>query len=201
MSREEDLAREVEEIFETFRKTGKIFHNIAWETPDEILEAVRLLFGGEIDCDPASNPHAQKKIQAKTFFEDTPERDAFRWDWHGSLFLSPPYEESLIRRFCAKAVDQYRLGNVTKEVILIHSLETNSDYFQALLGECSGVCFLKNLVRWHKGHEATERVLNSVGLSDWHPQYDKRASIVFYLGPGVDKLRKIFSRFGQILAK
>ena len=61
-----------------------------WGTPPDVLELVRILFGGSIDLDPASNAEAQKSVKARWFY--TEQDDALSdepWE-EGSCFLNPP---------------------------------------------------------------------------------------------------------------
>lgn len=43
-----------------------------WYTPEAVAEAVRRVFGGPPDCDPASCPVAQRVIQARRFWSAAP---------------------------------------------------------------------------------------------------------------------------------
>jgi hypothetical protein len=62
-----------------------------WETPDEVLDLVREVFGGEIDLDPCSvkgNPTGA----GEHFY---PPLDGLAMSWHGRVFLNPPYGRAL----------------------------------------------------------------------------------------------------------
>jgi phage N-6-adenine-methyltransferase len=71
-----------------------------WYTPVKYLDLVRIVFGGEIDLDPASTEFANKTVQAKRIF--TVEDDGLSQEWGGKVWLNPPYGKA-ISKFVAKA--------------------------------------------------------------------------------------------------
>ena len=48
--------------------------NPKWFTPEEVLAAVRMTFGGAIDLDPASCPEAQTRVRAAVFYDEECQR-------------------------------------------------------------------------------------------------------------------------------
>jgi hypothetical protein len=66
-----------------------------WYTPDAILALVRAVLG-TIDVDPASCDVAQARVQARTYY--TLADDGLRQEWHGKIFLNPPYTSGEIPR-------------------------------------------------------------------------------------------------------
>jgi hypothetical protein len=61
-----------------------------WYTPARELEAARAVLG-EFDLDPACSHRAQATVRAKKYF--TVEDDGLAQDWHGRVWLNPPYEQ------------------------------------------------------------------------------------------------------------
>lgn len=60
-----------------------------WFTPPWILEKVRVVLGGRIELDPASESEANKYVRAERFF--TKEQDGLSQPWEAdSIFLNPP---------------------------------------------------------------------------------------------------------------
>ena len=57
-------------------------------TPGEIIDAARRAMGG-IDLDAASHWAANRTHQIPDYFDAG--RDAFKHDWHGRVWLNPPY--------------------------------------------------------------------------------------------------------------
>src|SRR5271169_5859416 len=65
---------------------------------------------GWIDLDPASSDHAQKTVQAKKFF--TTADDGLKQEWHGRVFLNPPYAQPLIGCFTDKLLLEFAKGHL-----------------------------------------------------------------------------------------
>jgi hypothetical protein len=70
-----------------------------WFTPGLHVELAREVLGG-FDLDPASHPAAQERIRAKQFL--TPEDNGLAHEWHGRIWLNPPYTQPAIERFVDK---------------------------------------------------------------------------------------------------
>src|SRR5258707_11189392 len=64
-----------------------------WFTPRDIIKAARAALGA-IDLDPASHPHPQSWIRARTFY--TKEQDGLARAWRGRTWLNPPYSRDLL---------------------------------------------------------------------------------------------------------
>jgi hypothetical protein len=58
-------------------------------TPSALIDAVRQVLG-EIDLDPASSTEANKVVQANSIF--TKRTNGLRQEWHGRIFLNPPFD-------------------------------------------------------------------------------------------------------------
>jgi phage N-6-adenine-methyltransferase len=116
-----------------------------WGTPASLIAQVRAFFGGTIACDPASNDAAQEIIQATTYY--TKDSDGLAHNWHGTVWLNPPYSTPLIAQFVAHAIAQYRAGTATSLVILTNNA-TETDWFQALGRAACRICLLDTRVRF-----------------------------------------------------
>jgi DNA N-6-adenine-methyltransferase (Dam) len=123
-------------------------HDDGWYSPEPIVEAFRVLFGGEIDLDPFSCDEAQKVVKARRHF--TKQDDAFKQSWHcKNLFMNPPYDRANIRPAVQKLIDEHRCGNVP-EAGLLTSSNTGTRWWQAAAEAASAVCYPKgNLEYWH----------------------------------------------------
>jgi ParB family chromosome partitioning protein len=55
---------------------------------------------GGIDLDPATHEDAQGTIQAAKYF--TKEHDGLKQEWHGSVWLNPPYAPPLMGQFVTR---------------------------------------------------------------------------------------------------
>jgi hypothetical protein len=116
------------ELAELWQAASFSSESVEWYTPARYFEAVREALG-EIDLDPASNPMANATVGAKHFF--TKEDDGLELDWHGRVFVNPPYGKtddgkSLAGEFCNKAVREYESGNVDACIILVNSLHSQA---------------------------------------------------------------------------
>jgi hypothetical protein len=85
--------------------------NNEWYTPAEYIERARRVMG-VFDLDPASNTIAQERVQASKFF--TKEDDGLVREWHGRVWLNPPYSQPEIGHFIEKLVTEYELGRLTE---------------------------------------------------------------------------------------
>lgn len=89
-----------------------------WYTPIEYIEAAREVMGG-IDLDPATSPDAQERIKAGSFF--TRDDDGLRRDWHGRVWLNPPFAQPAIHHFAQKMADEVKAGHVSQAIMLTHN--------------------------------------------------------------------------------
>jgi ParB-like chromosome segregation protein Spo0J len=82
----------------------KFTGDFEWYTPVEYIElAVEVM--GAIDCDPASCADANKVVGAKVFYSQ--DDDGLKQEWHGRVWLNPPYATDLIRPFTSLLLEKY----------------------------------------------------------------------------------------------
>jgi hypothetical protein len=106
-------------------------------TPARYVEAVRKALGA-IDLDPATNPQAQRVVQAKQCF--TEKDDGLVQEWHGRVFLNPPYHRELAPAFIDKLVEEIDAGHV-KQAILLTNNSTDTDWFDVALCKAAASIF------------------------------------------------------------
>jgi ParB family chromosome partitioning protein len=156
--------------------------NNEWYTPPEFIEAARVLMG-DIDIDPASSDIANETIKANTYY--TEETDGLAWDWHGRVWMNPPYAQPLIAAFCEKLVIDYQQGFVTEACVLVNNA-TETRWFNVLLDESAAVCFVKGRVKF----------LDMQGNPSGAPL---QGQAVLYFGENTVGFNNCFSQFGKVL--
>jgi phage N-6-adenine-methyltransferase len=117
-----------------FRTTFTGYQN--WFTPPQYLELAREVLG-DFDLDPASHIEAQKVIQAKKFF--TAEDDGLSKEWHGRVWLNPPYSSPEVTHFVHKLIDEYKAGRVHEAILLTHNF-TDTKWYQKAALISSNIC-------------------------------------------------------------
>ena len=118
--------------------------DIEWYTPDKYLQAARDVLG-RIDLDPASSVMAQEKVRTDRFF--TIEDDGLHQEWHGNVWLNPPYPQPNIALFASKMVAEFKSGRVKAAVMLTHNY-TDTRWFHELLAAANAICFTRRSHRF-----------------------------------------------------
>lgn len=123
-----------------------------WYTPDEHLRAARDVLG-EIDLDPASSDAAQKIVKAGRYF--TEKDDGLEQEWHGRVWLNPPYAQPAISYFVSKMVKEVTVGRVQAAIMLTHNY-TDTAWFHEAASVADAICFTRGRVKFYdaKGNVA-----------------------------------------------
>lgn len=163
-------------------------------TPIEYVEAVRELFDGNIDLDPATAREVNEKtIRAKNIC--TIDDDGLSKEWHGSVYLNPPggiiNRRSSMFIWYNKLVSEYQAGRVNQAIFLGFNLEilktSQSEDSKAWIGSFP-ICFPKQRISfWDKNFKPQK--------SPSHP------NLLAYLpkdNESIEKFVNIFSKFGAI---
>src|SRR5208337_5588340 len=82
-----------------------------WYTPKEYVDAARSVMEG-IDLDPASCEEANVTVRATRFY--SVDENGLDQEWHGRLWMNPPYTRQLIGQFAEKLVNHYLNGTVSQ---------------------------------------------------------------------------------------
>jgi DNA N-6-adenine-methyltransferase (Dam) len=77
-------------------------------------------------------------VQAKHFY--TKKDNGLEKEWHGNVFLNPPYKQPFIRQFVDKLLEEIAAGHVKQAIMLTHNY-TDTKWFRAAATICSAVCF------------------------------------------------------------
>lgn len=150
--------------------------NNEWYTPAEYIEAAREAMGS-IDTDPASNDIANKVVKAEKYF--TIETDGLSHDWHGNVWMNPPYSSDLITKFIEKLKEQRK--NYEQAIILVNNA-TETQWFYEIVKIASAVCFPKSRVKFYMPDGKTGAPL--------------QGQAVLYVGNNAEKFISAFGGIG-----
>jgi ParB family chromosome partitioning protein len=153
-----------------------------WYTPIKYIELVRDVLG-EIDIDPATSGFGQNRIQAKKHY--TKETNGLKHgnDWHGRMWLNPPYAQPLIQQFTEKTILEIQAGRIQEAIILTHNY-TDTQWFHLLNGVADLICFTRGRIKFE--------------LQDGTIASPTQGSAFFYVGENKQKFIKVFNHIGFI---
>lgn len=152
-----------------------------WYTPVEYIDAARAVLG-QIDLDPASSRQAQSQIKALSFF--TASDSGLDKDWHGNVWLNPPFAQPLIADFVSKMVSEFGAGRVTAAVMLTHNY-TDTAWFHEAVSEASAICFTRGRVKFYD-------VTGAVAAPT-------QGQAFFYFGHDIASFAKVFADIGFVV--
>jgi DNA polymerase len=170
-----------EKACENRRANGQGKNN-EWFTPPEILELARTVLT-EIDLDPASTEAANQTVKAAKFY--SLEEDGLKQEWHGRVWLNPPYSWPEIERFIEKLVAETEAGRVTEALVLVDN-KTDTAWFRAANQLAAAICFTERI-----------RFLRPDGGLGFAPT---RGQALFYIGPNKQRFAEIFRPLGFVSA-
>ena len=84
-------------------------------------------------------------VRATRYF--TAETDGLKQEWHGRVFLNPPYQRELMPKFVSKLVGELHAGRVTSAIMLVNN-GTDTDWFREAADACDAVCFTSGRIRF-----------------------------------------------------
>jgi phage N-6-adenine-methyltransferase len=149
-------------------------------TPAEYIECARQVLGG-IDLDPASNDYAQVTVQAETYF--TQESNGLCQEWHGRVWLNPPYSNPEIGQFIDKLIEEYEEGRTTAAILLTNN-SADTLWFDRASRNAALVCFTKGRINFYDANDETTQPTNG--------------QTFFYFGKDDEAFQNIFSQVGGI---
>ncbi|MGB8900940.1 MAG: DNA N-6-adenine-methyltransferase [Methylocella sp.] len=170
---------------EQFRsRMPKFTGDFEWYTPAEFIEPAVEVMGG-IDCDPASCADANKIVGAKVFYSQ--DGDGLKQEWHGRVWLNPPYAIKLLKPFTSRLLEKYACGKITEAIVLTNNV-TETSAIQTLIQSCHAICFPEGRIDFDKPPE--QKMAKSNPL---HGQ------MLFYFDKNALKFRHVFGRKGEIV--
>lgn len=150
-----------------------------WFTPEEYIDAARQVMG-DIDLDPATAQAAQKLIQARSFY--TKQDNGLIKEWHGRIWLNPPYAQPWIAEFISKLAIERKAGRVSEAITLTHNY-TDTAWFHELAGVATAICFTRGRVKFYEGSKIAAPT---------------QGQAFAYLGENVGRFTEIFRPVGFI---
>ena len=138
---------------------------------------------GAIDLDPASDAEFNKTVKAAKFFDI--EHNGLLQEWHGRVFLNPPFSYPLIRQFVTKLIEEYESGRMT-EAIMLTDNKSDTKWFKAATDAATAVCFQRGRIRFNAPDGSPGFVPN-------------RGQCFFYFGPNLKRFADIFGKQGTIM--
>jgi len=149
-----------------------------WYTPAEYINAARKVMG-TIDIDPASSEMANKTVKARKFY--TAQDDGLTKEWHGKLWMNPPYSGELIKKFVAKYSEH--IGQDVDEGIVLVNNATETAWFQQLVSVSSAIVFPNSRIKF----------IDKFGNPSGAPL---QGQAFIYSGKQVKLFLEVFSEFG-----
>ena len=152
-----------------------------WYTPAEYVEHAREALGC-IDLNPASSDRAQSTVKAQRYY--TAADDGLTLQWHGRVWLNPPYSRELIGKFIDKLVEEYTAGRTQSAILLTHN-STDTAWFRTAQEACSAICFTDSRIRFYN--------------ADGEGSAPTQGQAFFYFGPNPDCFADVFAAVGFIV--
>jgi ParB family chromosome partitioning protein len=154
-----------------------------WYTPAEHIEAAREVLG-DIDLDPASSIIANKTVRAIKFL--TIEDNGLEQEWHGRVWINPPYAQPHILHFAQKIAKEYSEGRTIEAIALTHNY-TDTAWFHLLGTYAAAICFTRGRIGFlsPEGQKAAPT----------------QGQAFFYFGPDPAKFSQVFTRFGLVMRR
>jgi ParB family chromosome partitioning protein len=154
-----------------------------WYTPPKYIESARLVMGG-IDLDPASNTWAQENVKAETYY--TIHDNGLTKDWHGKVWMNPPYTARVINTFLEKITAHFEAGEITDAIVLTNN-SADTSWFHKSARVASALCFTTGRINFLKPSGETSSPTNG--------------QLFFYFGNDVAAFKNEFSQYGLVVVK
>lgn len=151
-------------------------------TPTEVIDAARRAMGG-IDLDAASHWAANRLHQIPDYFDSG--RDAFKHDWHGRVWLNPPYGNN--GPWFNRALEFIESGAVSQLCMLSPMWAFTTGIASGFMEASSAISILSPTPKFWGNAEG------KTGTNQPHA--------VVYVGPRVAEFREAFSFAQNILLR
>jgi hypothetical protein len=152
---------------------------VDYYTPMKYVESARRVMKG-IDLDPASTDELNKEIKASIHY--TLEDDGLTQEWHGRVFLNPPWSGQA-DKFVNLLLSSYRRRMVEQAILLLPSAYVDRKFMRPLL-DCFPVCLTDHRIKYGgAGNQSTG------------------GDAFYYLGPSRQRFVDEFSQYGPVVLR
>ncbi len=151
-----------------------------WYTPKEYITSAEWVLRG-IDLDPASTSEANEIVKAHVYY--TADANGLDQEWHGRVWMNPPYASGLIDKFSQKLIEQLQKGNVTEAIVLVNNA-TDTKWLQLMLEWCNAICFPQGRIHFWSRTKETASPL--------------QGQAILYFGEGNLRFKDEFKQFGEV---
>lgn len=152
--------------------------NSEWYTPEKYVELARMVLGF-IDTDPCSCEAANQVVRAETFYTAT--QDGLQQEWHGCVYVNPPYGDGTVEEFAVKLLLELDAGRATQAIFLVNNC-TETKWFQLLICHAAAVCFPCGRISFWSPDRASKTPL--------------QGQAILYFGANAKRFKSVFSGIG-----
>lgn len=154
-----------------------------WYTPAEYVERARETMGS-IDLDPATSELANRTVRAAQIF--TLADDGLAQEWHGHVWMNPPYAQPYIQQFIEKLVAEVQAERVRQAIALTHNY-TDTTWFHLAAEQCQAICFTRGRIAFVN--------------ADGEKAAPTQGQAFFYFGNGRENFFRSFSALGCVVVR
>lgn len=133
-----------------------------WYTPQWVIDAL-----GPFDCDPCAAPADVRPFQIAST-QWTEKDNGLTKDWHGVVWMNPPYSRVLLRQFCEKMAEH---GN---GIALLINRQDNVLWQEVIFPTAASMIFMRNRVRFIRPDGSTGKPFFGSCLVAWGHECDRR---------------------------
>lgn len=171
--------------------------NNEWYTPSKYIEAARAVMQG-IDLDPASCELANRTVKATRYY--TKEDNGLAQEWHGRVWLNPPYgannhlpndQKSYVKQWVDKLICSHNNGDVEQAIACL-LIQPSAKWFSPLWNY--PLCFTNHNVRFFLPNKSTAK-----GRKGRTTDSHLFGTLFVYLGPNISSFVEHFTEFGPVI--
>lgn len=133
-----------------------------WYTPQWVIDAL-----GPFDCDPCAAPADVRPFQIAST-QWTEKDNGLTKDWHGVVWMNPPYSRVLLRQFCEKMAEH---GN---GIALLINRQDNVLWQEVIFPTAASMIFMRNRVCFIRPDGSTGKPFFGSCLVAWGHECDRR---------------------------